>query len=86
MIFVGFLLFLVVHNPCSHAERTITATGGGVVEQGQDLILTYNIDQVDDKWFSCRWSRIEPMGGNNSHPTEQYCLFADMTFLKLSEL
>ena len=81
MLFVGFLLLLVVHNPVSHAasNNSITATGGGIVEKGQDLVLTYNIDQVDDKWFMCRWSRFEPVIGNAGDPSEEYCLFTDIT-------
>ena len=79
MLFLCFLLLLVVHNPVCHAEPTITATGGGVVEKGQDLILTYNIDQEDDKWLICRWSRFEPADGDNTNPMEQYCIFTDET-------
>ena len=77
MLFVGFLLLLVLYTPVSHATHTITATGGGVVEKGQDLILTYNIDQENEKWFSCKWSRFEPV--DNGDPTVQFCLFTDLT-------
>ena len=55
----------------SNAAQKITATGGGVIEQGKNLTLSYNIDDNKD-WFSCTWSRYQV---HNWRTSASYCTF-----------
>ena len=77
MLFISYVILLLLPYPlASAANNTITATGGGVVETGKDLILKYNINSLkpDETWSGCKWLRYEPTGNNDETKTE-YCLF-----------
>ena len=77
MSFLAYLILVFLPYPFVYAaNNTITATGGGVVETGKDLILKYNINSLkpDETWSGCKWLRYEPTGNNDETKTE-YCLF-----------
>lgn len=61
---LSLLLLLLFYNT-SYGGK-ITATGGGIVKPGQDLVLTYHVGKV---WDRCRWFLYE-------HNAEyMYCSF-----------
>ena len=74
-ITLGFLPYLLQ----SAAENDITATGGGVVEIGKELVLKYNINTVKlaENW-SCKWLRYVPTG-NNDQTKKEWCIFSLQT-------
>ena len=77
MFFISYGILLLLPYPLANAaNNTITATGGGVVETGKDLILKYNINSLkpDETWYGCKWLRYETIGNNDETKTE-YCLF-----------
>ena len=45
-------LLLLLGSHAAAAAKNITATGGGVVKPGDDLVLTYNVGSV---WDRCYW-------------------------------
>ena len=69
ILFTSYIFGVNINN-------TITATGGDVVEIGQDLILKYNIDSLkpDETWSGYKCLRYEPTGNDDDTKTE-YCLF-----------
>ena len=71
-ITLGFLPYLLQ----SAAENDITATGGGVVEIGKELVLKYNINtaKLAENW-SCKWLRYVPTGNDDQTKTE-WCIFS----------
>ena len=46
------LMLLLLGSREAAAAKNITATGGGVVKAGDDLVLTYNVGSV---WDRCYW-------------------------------
>ena len=74
MLFAIFLSTVLFHVPFVYSENVVSATGGGVVEQGQDLFLTYTIDSDSQDWTMCRWGRYEP---SENDLALQYCMFSD---------
>ena len=79
MIFAYYIVLVLSHYPWAYAENTILATGGGVVEKGKDLILTYKVDEKQNDWFLCTWTRYEPASGNEGETTRESCNFLDST-------
>ena len=70
---------MLLNRPIVYAANTITATGGGVVEQGKDLILTYNIEEANKQWAMCKWGRYEPSTSTDGITDFQFCLFTDFS-------
>jgi hypothetical protein len=68
---------MLLDRHIAYAANTITATGGGVVEQTKDIILTYNIEDANQQWSMCKWGRYEPTSSEN--PDFQFCLFTDFS-------
>ena len=57
MSFLAYLILVFLPYPFVYAaNNTITATGGGIVETGKDLILKYNINSLksDETWSGCK--------------------------------
>jgi len=74
-IFISTFLFNV---SLVSSANNISASGGGIVAKGQDLILTYSVGADDQGWITCKWGRYEP-SENSDEPTFEYCMFADLT-------
>ena len=50
---LAILLFLGgAREAAGRPEKNVTATGGGVVKPGDDLVLTYNVGEA---WDRCYW-------------------------------
>ena len=75
VIFTATILFNV---PLTSHAKEVSATGGGVVEKGQDLFLTYTVGADNENWTTCKWGRYEP-SENSEEPTFEYCMFADLS-------
>jgi len=73
-IFISTFLFNV---SLVSSANNISASGGGIVAKGQDLILTYSVGADDQGWITCKWGRYEP-SENTDEPTFEYCMFADL--------
>lgn len=74
MLLKILVLFVATLGSLSEAEKKITATGGGVVEQGKSLRLSYGIDDTNKDWFMCTWRRNT---FNNGVEVSEYCMFTD---------
>ena len=59
----------------THAANNIVATGGGVVEQGKDLVLNYMIDEANKNWSMCKWGRYQPSALTTGYT--EFCIFTD---------
>ena len=61
----------------AYHPNAVTATGGGIVANGQDLVLTYFVGPDDKSWVTCKWIRYVPSDYGDDG-TSEYCLFADL--------
>ena len=57
MFIVIFLSILLTNVPCAFGENYINVTGGGVVEEGQDLVLTYHMNSDNVDMEKCKWGK-----------------------------
>ena len=49
---LSLLLLLGAHEAAAKTPKNVTATGGGIVMPGDDLVLTYHVGAA---WDRCYW-------------------------------
>jgi len=78
MLLTLLISTIFCYIPFVYSANVISATGGGVVAKGHDLILNYTVGKDDEGWTTCKWGRYEP-SEDGTETNFEYCMWLDQT-------